>query len=219
LPAKAERLVQAKSLCRQRPSGKIDLHRRDDLSMTAGSTRVTGPPTAPSCPSPAPLSFDFYRDLAGFLERAAREVHRSYRTVDVDDLVQIGAMRAHELRRRFDPSRRASFTTFAYRSVRSAMRRFARRVTTFPLVDLPESAAPSPEELALTVEDQQLRLRSLRRGLARLDPVDAQLLLRVEGAGERVATVARTLGLDYDAARYRIRTGRARLAREVRRAA
>jgi DNA-directed RNA polymerase specialized sigma24 family protein len=54
---------------------------------------------------------------------------------------------------------------------------------------------------------------------ASLDPVDAQLLLRVEGAGERISTVARTLGLDYDAARYRIRTGRERLAREVQRAA
>jgi RNA polymerase sigma factor (sigma-70 family) len=159
------------------------------------------------------------RNLLRFLEHAAQEVHRWYPHVEVNDLLQIGEMRVHDLRRRFDPSRGVSFTTFAYRAIRTAMRRFARTVTTFPLVDLPVTFSPSAEDLALDAEDRQLRLRALERGLARLDPLDAELLLRVEGAGESITTVARALGLDYDAARYRIRTGRERLAREIRRAA
>jgi RNA polymerase sigma factor (sigma-70 family) len=153
------------------------------------------------------------------LGNIAREVRRSFPTVGVDDLIQVGELRLHELRQRFDPTRGASLCTFVYKPVRSAMRRFARRVTSLPLADLPEPLAPSPEDLALDAEERHLSLRTLERGLARLDPVDAQLLLRVEGAGEPISTVARTLGIDYDAARYRIRTGRVRLVREILRAA
>jgi RNA polymerase sigma factor (sigma-70 family) len=155
------------------------------------------------------------RNLVRFLEHAAQEVHRWYPRVEVSDLIQAGEVRLLEIRPRFDPSRGASLTTFAYRPVRAAMRRFARRETTRAPLNSPKTTSPSPEDLAVAAEQDRLRLDALQRGIARLDPLDAELLLRVDGAGERVSTVAHVLGLDYDAARYRLRLGRERLAREV----
>ena len=86
---------------------------------------------APAAPTPTPAtphgpapSVDIVPHLAlvrGIAQRVARKYRLDLCHLDLDDLVSIGAEALLEAARRFDPSRRASFVTFAYYRVQGAM--------------------------------------------------------------------------------------------------
>lgn len=155
--------------------------------------------------------------LRNLLQGFARRLERQHPTVDREELLQIGIATALTLRDRYDPSRGATFTTFAFRFAKRAMLSFVKRIGCLVLEPRErDELQPSYEEEVLEAESTRERERLVQRVLSEFDPRDRALLLRVDGAGESLVDVAESLRLVYRHAHYRIQKARPRFERRMR---
>ena len=157
----------------------------------------------------------------------ATRAARRYHWVGYPELMQFGSEHALKLCHRFDPSR-ASFGTFIYRSVGTAMRRRAHQIQreaarlvpdVISCDDLPaDYITPSPEQRALDLERDVELGRQVSDALRDLSAEDREILRRVLIEDQTLVDVARAMGLEYGAAYYRLKMSKEKLKRRLRRA-
>ena len=167
----------------------------------------------------APLAQQLHQTVHRLATRAARRYH----WVGYPELMQFGSEHALKLSHRFDPSR-ASFGTFIYRSVGTAMRRRAHQIQSeaarfvpdlVSCDDLPDYQSPSAEQRALDLERHHELARQVSNALSDLSAEDREILVRVLIEDQTLADAARELGIEYSAAHYRLKMNKEKLKRRL----
>lgn len=169
--------------------------------------------TTREAPSGAALSITSHCDdrldaLVDPLRRLAGWTAKSWPGSDPDNLLQIGLDAAWRALPFYD-SKRASLITFVYPRARGAMIEACARLAREPANDGeprvdPTDERPSPEERLLMLEQQ-------RRALARLKPLDRNLLYLCAIEGQPLRLAAAKVGLEYKTAWVRIQHAMRRL--------
>ncbi len=135
-----------------------------------------------------------------------------------DDLHQTGMEYAVRLAPEYRPELGASFQSFIYLRVRRAMLQVLRRERRelADAGDLVPTAVDSPEELMVLAEEHARYRDRIEATLATLEEVDCKLVRACHWDDLSLAEAARTVGLEYERARYRFNVAMSTMRRKLR---
>lgn len=138
----------------------------------------------------------------GFIRALAWNLGR----VDVDDLVQEGRIAVVAALKHYDPSRGASFWTFARRTVLNAMIDLLRKESRESLLLFEDgdsdavSDSPNAEESMIGIEERMVRTRKVADAFGALSPQE-QSFVRKRFAGQSNQSIADEIGVSRETVR------------------